>query len=65
MPTTGTVKSIATNPRAFSIDTGTPPPIAFVDPDADQWALILAAWGSGKSVTVEGTPPAVTKVKAP
>ncbi len=63
---TGTVSKV-TSDKSCKIQTSAGPPpieVSFLDLSADQYAIIVAAWGSGKSVTVTGTPPSATKVES-
>lgn len=60
--TTGTVCALNVKLKSFSIQPPggppAPPPVAFTDPTPDEWAVIVAAWGGGKSITVDsGLPP--------
>ena len=63
-PKIGTVTKIGTDPRGFTCG-GTPFPPPITD---DQWALIVAAWASGKELKVhfsgdpDGDPPTVALV---
>ena len=68
MPT-GSVSKVASDPRSAVIHDPTPPPaggnnLTYVDLTADQYAILVAAWGAGKNVTVTGTPPTATKVES-
>jgi len=65
MTTSGRVASWCSDPRSCAIQPPgdpKPPAIAFGPLTADQYAGILAAWGAGLPVTVEGEAPACVKV---
>lgn len=67
--TTGKVTSVTSKPvRAFSVTPQPSPPGTPVDftagVDADDFAVALAAYAKGSTVTVSGTAPACTGVTA-
>ena len=71
--TSGTVAKLDAATKSFSLNTPPTPPgtplIAFVDATNDEWAIVVAAWGAGKSITVDsgptGAPPTIINVTAP